>query len=76
VAYHTPSGPKVGPITKADRHRAISVIADPEQPWTAVGFALPVGPPGDGVEVWRLILDGEEAPGRWIVLDREFIPVR
>jgi hypothetical protein len=28
-----------------------------------------------GLPVWRLTVEGDDVPGRWIIVDREFRPV-
>jgi hypothetical protein len=37
---------------------------------------LPLGWDERGVAVWRMTVHGAEVPGRWIVVDREFRPVK
>jgi hypothetical protein len=39
-----------------------------------VGMALRVGADADGRALWALTVDGEDLPGRWVVVDREFQP--
>jgi hypothetical protein len=37
-----------------------------------IGMALRVGRDDTGCALWALTIDGEDLPGRWVVIDREF----
>ena len=39
-----------------------------------IGMALCVGRDDVGRALWTLSIDGEDLPGRWVVVDREFQP--
>jgi hypothetical protein len=71
--YFTTSGPKFGPILWRDRSRAIEVFkgTDDRRP---IGMALEIGQTEGGVALWKLTVQGDEVPGRWIVVGREFRP--
>jgi hypothetical protein len=40
-----------------------------------IGMALCVTWDGASVAVWRLTIEGDDVPGRWVIVDREFRPV-
>ena len=40
-----------------------------------IGMAKCIGWDPDGLAVWRLTVEGDDVPGRWIIVDREFRPV-
>jgi hypothetical protein len=75
MAYRTTSGPERGPFMVRDSlGDVIGVIDDNSgRPWP-IGVALPAGRDHDGVQLWKLILDGVALPGRWVVVDRRFWP--
>jgi hypothetical protein len=75
VGYYCNDGPKSGPILARHRIHALGVLEAPDN-HTPIGLALPVGRDDDVVEVWRLIVHGVDVPGRFTVVDREFIPAR
>jgi hypothetical protein len=39
-----------------------------------IGVALCVGHDSAGRSVWTLSVHGDDVPGRWVVVDREFHP--
>jgi hypothetical protein len=43
---------------------------------TPIGMALRTGRDAAGLAVWRLVVHDEMVPGQWVVVDREFRPVR
>jgi hypothetical protein len=75
MRYYTNAGPDRGPVLKGTVPGAIDVLEAPDKP-TPVGMALCTGRDATGVAVWRLVVHDEMVPGRWIVVDREFRPVR
>ena len=72
MRYYTNVGPGEGPIL--DRHGppTIDVMKAPTdaQP---IGTALCVGVGAQGIAIWGLIVQGVEVPGRWVLIDREFL---
>jgi hypothetical protein len=40
-----------------------------------IGIASCIGWDTAGLAVWRLTVDGDDVPGRWVIVDREFRPV-
>jgi hypothetical protein len=73
--YYCNDGPKSGPILCRHRIHALGALQAPDN-HTPIGLALPVSRDDDHIELWRLIVHDVEVPGRWVVVDREFIPVR
>lgn len=41
-----------------------------------IGMALGAGRTDDGLKLWKLIIDGAELPGRFVIIDREFRPAK
>jgi len=39
-----------------------------------IGMASFVGRDPADLAVWRLTVEGDDVPGRWIIVDREFRP--
>ena len=62
-----------GPIVYDTVTGAIGVLEalDKSMP---IGMALCVGRDDVGRALWTLSIDGEDLPGRWVVVDREFQP--
>ena len=52
---------------------AIGVLEALDQPMP-IGTALRVGVGAAGRALWALTIDGDDVPGRWVVVDREFQP--
>ena len=77
MGYYTHAlGPVKGPWLARDVcGAACQVMEFPDKPMSQIGMALPVGGDNSGVELWRIILNKSgELPGRWVVIDREFVP--
>jgi hypothetical protein len=62
-----------GPRFRRDSREAIGVLQARDN-HTPIGMALGTGWDERGVQLWRLIVQGAEVPGRWVVVDREFHP--
>jgi hypothetical protein len=73
TAYHTTSGPRLGPILWRDRQGSIDVVEGPDDP-RPIGMAVQVGQTVGGVSLWKLTVQGDEVPGQWLVVGREFRP--
>jgi hypothetical protein len=71
VRYFTNVGQDRGPLLHGTVPGAIGVIEDLDQPMP-VGMALRVGVDAAGRALWALTIDGDDLPGRWVVVDREF----
>jgi hypothetical protein len=72
MSYYTTSGPKSGPIRWHETY-SLGVYED-DRLMSPVGFANPVTWDGQGRTLFTLIVRGTELPGRFIVVDRCFIP--
>jgi hypothetical protein len=53
---------------------SIGVLDSPDHPMP-IGMACCIGWERAGLAVWRLMVEGDDVPGRWIIVDREFRPV-
>jgi hypothetical protein len=75
VRYFTNASPERGPLLYGSVPGAIGVLEalDKSMP---VGMALRVGADAAGRALWALTVDGEDLPGRWVVVDREFHPAQ
>jgi hypothetical protein len=64
-------------ITAADPVRsgqfpfAIGVLESPDKPMP-IGMAFGVGGTDEGLELWQLVVNGADVPGRWVIVNREF----
>ena len=74
MRYFTNVGPVRGPLRYGATPDAIGVLASLDQPMP-LGMALCIGVDAAGCALWTLTIDGDDLPGRWIVIDREFHPV-
>jgi hypothetical protein len=52
---------------------SIGVLEDPVKP-IPVGMANCTGWGAAGLAIWRLTVDDADVPGRWIIIDRRFVP--
>ena len=75
MRYFTNVGQDRGPLLHGTVPGAIGVIEDPDKPMP-IGMALRVGRDDAGRALWTLSIDGEDLPGRWVVIDREFQPAQ
>jgi hypothetical protein len=75
LGYFTDAGPWAGEILNLDTPGVITVLEAPDQQHP-VGTALRVGWNNLGVALWSLTVHGEDLPGPWFVVNREFVPVR
>ena len=76
MPYFANIGPKTGPVKYRDRPPgSIGVLESP-------GNHMPIGQAmcrtwdEQGLAVWTLTVHGEELPGRWVIIDREFRQVQ
>jgi hypothetical protein len=73
--YYSSAGPALGLLMFAAVRTPIGILEAPKDA-VPVGTAICVGSDAAGMAVWHLTIRGAELPGRWIVVDREFRPVR
>jgi hypothetical protein len=71
--YRADFGPTIGLLMFEDSMRRIDVLVDHGDK-TPVGTASRLGSDPAGLAVWQLNVHGCELAGRWIVLDRYFVP--
>ena len=69
--YFTNGGDK-GPVRNGEYPFAIGVL-EARGEGMPIGIAYPAGRTGDGLELWRLVVAGAEVPGRFVVIDRQFV---
>jgi hypothetical protein len=71
--YCADVGPTIGLLMFEDSMRRIEVLEgfDNDSP---VGTASRIGSDPAGLAVWRLSVRGAQLAGRWIVVDRRFVP--
>ena len=74
MRYFTSFGPQSGALLYNAALGAIAVLefSDGTEP---IGAATCVGVNVKGHAVWTLHVHGDDMPGRWIVVDREFLPM-
>ena len=63
-----------GPVRYGQVPGSIGVLKDLGKPMP-IGMANCTGWDSAGLAVWILTVDGDDVPGRWVILDREFRPV-
>jgi hypothetical protein len=63
-----------GPVRYGQLPGAMGVLDAPDHPMP-IGTAFEAGWTEGGLAVWRLTVEGDDVPGRWIIVDREFRPV-
>jgi hypothetical protein len=69
--YFTNVGGK-GPVRDGEYPFAIGVLESRED-HMPIGIAYPAGRTEVGLELWRLVVAGAEVPGRFVVIDRQFV---
>jgi hypothetical protein len=70
--YCTDYGPRRGPFLYRDaQHLTINVREWPGGD-SSVGRAMPTSWAPDGAALWKLIIDGSELPGRFVIRNRRF----
>ena len=60
-----------GPIRYSQVPGSIGVLDAPDKPMP-IGMANCAGWDPAGLAVWHLTVEGNDVPGRWIIVDREF----
>ena len=74
MRYFASFGPQSGALLYSAAYGAISVLED-RYKLPPIGVATCVGVNVKGHAVWTLHVHGDDVPGRWIVVDREFLPM-
>jgi hypothetical protein len=64
-----------GPVRYGRFPGSIGILGAPDQPMP-IGIASCTGWDSDGLAVWRLTIHGVDVPGQWLIIDREFRPVK
>jgi hypothetical protein len=73
AAYFTnASGP--GPVRYGQLPGSIGVLEALDKPMP-IGIASEIGWTEGGLAVWRLRVHSADIPGRWVIIDRRFVPV-
>ncbi len=71
--YFAGTGPSIGLLMFEDSMRRIDILEAFEDV-SPVGTASRLGSDVAGLAVWRLNVRGADLGGRWIVIDRRFVP--
>jgi hypothetical protein len=72
--YCADVGPSIGLLMFEDSMRRMDIL-DSVDDGFPVGTASRLGSDAAGLAVWRLTVRGADLEGRWIVIDRRFVPV-
>jgi hypothetical protein len=64
---------KIGPVKYRDVPGSIGVLESPDNR-TQIGQAMCIGWNLDKLAVWKLTIEGQEVAGRWIIVDKRFVP--
>jgi hypothetical protein len=72
MQYFT-SDSRVGRVRYGSIHWRIAVDASPTN-HQRIGDASEVGITTTGLALWQLRVHGDEVPGRWILIDGQFVP--
>jgi hypothetical protein len=70
--YFASAGPRSGPVLYGFAPGAIGVHQEGEM--MPVGTALSARWDAERRALWTLNVHGADLPGRWVVIDREFVP--
>ena len=73
--YFASFGPQSGTLLYSAAYGAIAVLEARCKP-KPIGVAACVGVDVKGQAVWTLNVRDTDLPGRWIVVDRRFMPVK
>ena len=63
-----------GPVRYHQFPFSIGVLEAPDK-LMPIGMASEIGRTAVGLAVWVLTVHGAEVPGRWVIIDRRFVPV-
>ncbi len=77
--FYTNAGPRSGFWRDEHGSITIGIYSDPacsKIPPLGIAFdAGSIADEGGAIHVWRLTVNKADLPGRWVLLDREFLPV-
>jgi hypothetical protein len=73
--YFANVGPAKGPVKHRSVPSAIGVLESPDN-HMPIGMAMCRTWDEQGLAVWTLTVHGQELPGRWVIIDREFRPAQ
>src|SRR4051812_8493756 len=79
MPFYAAIGPRAGPYLSNDARDFAAIFgvpADTPGLRRAIGLARRVGRNADGAAVWELTIHDVEIPGRWVIIDREFVPAQ
>jgi hypothetical protein len=65
----------LGPVRYEYTNGFLGVLESPDDT-VPIGVASRVSRTEDGTAVWRLAIHGHDIPGRWVIIDRQFIRVQ
>jgi hypothetical protein len=60
-----------GPDRSGQYPFAIGVLESPHKPMP-IEMAFGVGRTESGLKLWQVVVHGEDIPGRWVIVNREF----
>jgi hypothetical protein len=63
-----------GPIRYGQLPGSIGVLEALDKPMP-IGIASEIGRTEGGLAVWGLAIDGADVPGRWVIIDRQFVAI-
>jgi hypothetical protein len=61
----------VGPVRAGQFPFAIGVLESPDR-FMPISTAFGIGRTDGGLELWELVVNGADVPGRWVIVNREF----
>jgi hypothetical protein len=64
-----------GPVKYGQLPSSIGVLDSLDNPMP-IGMASCRGWGLDGLAVWTLRIGGQEIPGRWVIIDKRFVPAQ
>jgi hypothetical protein len=66
-------GPEAGPVMYQLYQSACRVNDGDRTPNATIGIGFPEGRDPRNRQLWHLTVNGEELPGRWVIVDRVFV---
>jgi hypothetical protein len=76
MLYFANVGPKTGPVKYRDLPTGSIGVLESRDNHMPIGQAMCRTWDEQGRGVWVLTIRGHELPGRWVIIDREFILLR
>jgi len=68
------AGHEAEPVRYSRLPFSIGVLEAPDN-FMPIGMAFSTGRTEDGLKVWKLHVHGADVPGRWVIIDRQFVAV-